>query len=215
MTSCFARNPLLLINDHNLSGPRLPFQPDCRWQHALPAWVAWWWYVLANTTCVRWRDKEGECRSSISKVLSLPKSVPGLVKGLTIFYEELGPWLGTKKAKKTTMTKTLTPPSPSFSKVVVVDAADAKTILCRTFVSNNYICFRCSRFPGRPLIVFLPHALAVMLATWLHLAGWLISEARYNCKKPDLNKKFWSQCSHKGRKQNTRSKGLMSYRSTR
>lgn len=139
MMSCFARNPLLLINDHNLSGPRLPFQPDCRWQRALPAWVAWWWYVLANTTCVRWRDKEGECRSSISKVLSLPKSLPGLVKGLTIFYEELGPWLGPKKAKKTTMTKPLTPPSPSFSKVVVVDAADAKTILCHTFVSNNYI----------------------------------------------------------------------------
>lgn len=39
---------------------------------------------------LRWRDEEGEYRSSISQVSSLPKSRLGLGRGLAVFYEEVG-----------------------------------------------------------------------------------------------------------------------------
>lgn len=157
MMSSFARSPLVLINGPNLSGPRLTFQPDCCRRHALPAWVARWWYVLANTTRVRWRDKEGECRSSISKVSSLPKSLPGLVRGLTVFYEEPGPWLGAKMLRKQQWWNLDPLLHPAFQKwlllMLLTRKLDCVTHLCQT------TCFRCSRFPGRSLIVFLPQAL--------------------------------------------------------
>lgn len=80
----------------------LLLKPGSGWQHPSPVWVAWW-CGLANTTRLRWRDEEGEYRSSISKVFSLPKSFPGWDRGLATSYVELGPCQSRKKAKKTLM----------------------------------------------------------------------------------------------------------------
>lgn len=111
--SCFAKNALVLINDCNLSADSQPaFQSGSGWQHPSPVWVTWW-CGLANTARLRWRDEEGEYRSSISKVLSLPKSLPGWDRGWATSYIELGPCLGRKKAKKT-----VTKMNQLFNKVV-------------------------------------------------------------------------------------------------
>lgn len=99
--SCFAKKALVLINDGNLSADSLAaFQPGSSWQHPSSVWVAWW-CGRANATRLRWRDEEGEYRSSISKVLSIPESLPGWDRGWPTSYTELGPCLGRKKAKKT------------------------------------------------------------------------------------------------------------------